>query len=262
MECLGGLTKVEQQRVGGDPAWQRHFLVVVTLGLALLTVGCSSNATDGSRFIDATTDVLPDRGTVVFTDDFHDPGSGWTKETLPSGTHFTYGKREYIAVATGDLHHYAYSPFQWPEQQLGTRVTATVSSGGAQLSGFGIGCYRGSGAAQVRYELLVTAAGLWFVERGSGGPSDNGPQSILKQGTSTVIPGTVPLTVEGICATLQGGQKTRLMLFLEGQQVADIIDTAATLPDRGWAAELIVLSSASAQSRVVFSNFTERDEAH
>lgn len=53
-----------------------------------------------------------------------------------------------------------------------------------------------------------------------------------------------------------------MLLFLGGQQVADIIDTADTLPGRGWVAELIVVSSASAQSTVVFTDFTERDAAH
>jgi hypothetical protein len=253
---------VGQQQFRGDPTRQRHVVVAVTLGLALLTVGCAWNPTASSHLVDAATKVLPGRGTVVYTDDFHDPGSGWTTKTLPSGTRFSYGTREYIAVAAGDLHHYAFSPFQLPEPQLSARVTATLSSGGARLSGFGIGCYRGSGAAQVRYELLLTGDGLWFLERGSGAPGDNGPQSILKQGTSTVIAGTTPLTIEGLCATLQGGQKTRLMLFIEGQQVADAIDTADTLPDRGWTAELIVISSASAQSTVVFTDFAERDAAH
>jgi hypothetical protein len=195
---------VGQQQFRGDPTRQRHVVVAVTLGLALLTVGCAWNPTASSHLVDAATKVLPGRGTVVYTDDFHDPGSGWTTKTLPSGTRFSYGTREYIAVAAGDLHHYAFSPFQLPEQQLSARVTATVSSGGARLSGFGIGCYRGSGAAQVRYELLLTGDGLWFLERGSGAPGDNGPQSILKQGTSTVIAGDDSTDDRGIMRDASG----------------------------------------------------------
>ena len=251
-------------QLGRDSVQGHHFLAVVSLSLALLTAGCGgAGGAGGSYRIVATTSVLPGRGTVVFTDDFHDRNSGWTTLTLPSGTRFTYGNRQYVVVATGALHHYAYSPFEWPEQQLSAGVTATLSSGGALLSGFGIGCRRGSGGSEIRYELLVTGDGRWFVERGSGAPSTTtASTNLLKQGTAPVTPGATPLTLEGLCATLQDGHTTRLMLFVGGQQVADMVDTADALPDRGWVAELVVLSSASANSTVIVTNFIERDAAH
>jgi hypothetical protein len=248
---------------GRDSAWGHYFLSGIGLSLALLTVSCGGpGSASGSRLIDATTDVLSGRGTVVFTDDFHDQGSGWTTETLPSGAHFAYSKEGYVVIAIGGLHHFAFSPFQWPEQQLSARVTATLSSGAALTGGFGIGCFRGTGTSEIRYELFVGANGRFFVERADGAPSLYVRPTLLKQGTSTSSPGTTPLTIEGMCATLRGGQTTRLVLFVGGQRVADIADTADSLPGQGWVAELVVLSSASAHSTVTVTNFTERDASH
>jgi hypothetical protein len=198
-------------------------------------------------------------GTTVFSDDFHDPTSGWTTNSLPSGTTFNYGAGGYAVVAKGTLNHFADSPYTTPVGQIAIAVTATQSTDAPAGAGYGVGCWRGAGATELRYDFLLTAAGEWSVDRRDGGVLTGVLK--LKQGATGAKVGSTPVVVTGMCATLADGHAVRLVMFAGSQRVADITDSANALPDAGWQAGLVLASSEIHDSTVTITHFEVRDLA-
>jgi hypothetical protein len=104
----------------------------------------------------------------------------------------------------------------------------------------------------------VNESGRWFIERNQGAVSGQpGPAAtILKEGTLLRPLGAAPLTVSGVCATLADGQTTRLALFLDGTQVADITDVAA-LDGEGWLGGLLSAGGADVPATTTVSHYAE-----
>ena len=202
-----------------------------------------------------------DQGTVVFSDSFHDPGSGWTTKPLPSGTTFAYDNGSYAIVAKLDLHHFAYSPFEGPLQQMSVAVTASQDLVAPDGAGFGVSCLRGTGAAAVRYEFLDEAGFGWYVEEGSGVLSTSVGPTILAHGSTPVMIGRRSITVTGRCITSSNGQTTKLEMFIDNTQVAEYTSTTPA-PGDGWVSALVVASRDQAASMVRVTHFEVRDLAH
>jgi len=225
-------------------------LVVVALvavgAIAAVAVIGSPKPTPGpgsSAVAPASASSSPGIGVVVFTDDFHDPGSGWSTGTLPSGTTFTYTSRGFEVFAKGSLHHITSVPYGRARERLTVSATATQSSPAPDGAGFGVTCDRGTDAAEIRYEFIAATRNAWTIERVDGPLGSTGsPSVILKQGTLVSSPGSTPMTVQGTCITLPDGLTTRLSLIVDGNPIAEITDAATSLPDSGWYAELIVAS--------------------
>jgi hypothetical protein len=249
-------------------------IAAAAIGVAALGGSVSrgrSNPSPTTGPVTATTALRESRGSVVFTDDFHDPSSGWTTDTLPSGTTFHYSNGHYVIVAHGDLDHHADSPYSNPVNQISSTVTATQSTGAPSGAGFGATCLRGSGAAAgaagagadaVRYEFVVLVGGKWLVSRRDGITSTSAGPTTLKEGSSVASPGTAALTVTAMCATLGDGQSTRLALYVAGSKVADLTDRPkAGLPTDGWYGGLVVSSSGTGPSTVTVTHFASRDLA-
>jgi hypothetical protein len=252
------------------PASRIGMLVTITAVLALLVivwiaVGAVIVGEPITRFrvrpapVTTETTIAANHGAVVFSDEFRDPSSGWTVQTLPSGTTFSYGATGYVVVAKGTLDHFAMAPYQRPVQQMAISVTATQSNDAPIGAGYGVSCWRGQFASELRYDFLVTTGGDWKVDRRQGGVS-TGPV-ILIQGKSKVALGSTPLAVEGMCATLADQRTTRLTLFVGASKVADFTDTAGQLADVGWRPDLIVTSEAIHPSIVTMTHFEVRDLA-
>jgi hypothetical protein len=208
--------------------------------------------------ITSTSPPTPSKGSVVFSDQFNDPGSGWPAQTLSSGTTLAYRSGRYIITMESSLHHFANSPYGAPQQQLGMLARGSIDAAGTSGSpGFGIVCRRGSGKAAVQYELFLRGDGRWFVERRDGGLSTTRAPSVLKSG-STSRPGPGEFTLEGVCATLGRSRVTRLWLFKEGALLANLRDRAPALRGPGWLGGILASSTSSGQA-VSFSRFEERD---
>jgi hypothetical protein len=193
----------------------------------------------------------------VYSDDFGDSTSGWTTETLPSGTTFSYSAAGYVIVAKGSLDHFATAPYEKPVQQVAISVTAAQSDDAPVGAGYGVSCWRGKDAAELRYDFIITTAGDWDVERRDGGFATK--PLVLKRGTSSATLSSTPLVVEGMCATMADLQTTRLLLFAGTQKLADVTDTAPVVPDAGWLADLIVSSDQIHPSIVTATHFEVRD---
>jgi hypothetical protein len=236
-------------------------VVLVTVGVVLLGSGAPGLApapkTLGS--VTASTTLTAQRGTVVFSDDFHNASAGWSTQTLPSGTTFSYAAGGYVIVAKGAVDHFATAPYETPVQQVAISVTATQSTDSPIGAGYGVSCWRGTGLAELRYDFLVSTGGDWQVDRRNGGIPTT-PQ-ILKQGKSAVRLGSAPLAVQGMCATFGDLKTTRLVLYAGTQKLADIFDKATAMPDVGWLADLLVTSEALHASTVTATHFELRDLA-
>jgi hypothetical protein len=163
----------------------------------------------------------------------------------------------YVVVAKGTLDHFAGAPYQTPVPQIAISVKATQSADAPVGAGYGVSCWRGTSASELRYDFIVTAAGDWAIDRRDGGVLTK--PLILKQGTSSTTLGATPVTVEGMCATMPDQHGVRLLLFAGTQKIADIADSATTLPDTGWQADLMLTSSAIHDSTVTVTRFEMRD---
>ena len=236
-------------------------LVVVAIVAGLVFVGANAlkRAANTVGPVAATTTVSSTRGKTVFSDEFRDPSSGWTTDVLPSGTSFMYAPEGYVVVAKGTLDHFAGSPYTTPVSQIAIGVTATQSTDAPVGAGYGVSCWRGTDAAELRYDFIVTSAGEWTVDRRDGGVLTK--PLFLKQGKSSATLGSAPLTVTGMCATLADGHTVRLVMFAGSAKVADFTDSATTLPDVGWQADLMVTSSEIHDSIVSVTHFEVRDLA-
>lgn len=195
---------------------------------------------------------------VVYTDDFHDPNSGWTTTTLPSGTSFSYQSGTYVVNAVGDLHHLASSPYSRPVAQLTMTVSASQVVNGQTRAGFGVSCYRGSGSAALHYEFLVEAGQHWFIERRDGVLSASGAPQVLAEGSAPTVPGPTPITVSGSCLTQSDGHTTHLEVAVNGRTVGQTDDVATTLSGSGWRADLDVASGGSVPCTATVTLFQER----
>jgi hypothetical protein len=232
-------------------------VVVIAIGVVIIA-GVAVKPTGPPGLVTASTQVTATRGTVVFSDSFHDPSSGWATQTLPSGTTFAYGTIGYVIVAKGTLDHFASAPYQKPVQQIAIAVTATQSTDAPLGAGYGVSCWRGANTSELRYDFLVTTGGDWRVDRRDGGLR---VKPILRQGKSSAALGSAPIAVQGICATLADMHTTRLILFAGRQKLADFTDTATSMPDVGWLPDLIVTSDARRASTVTATRFEVRDLA-
>jgi hypothetical protein len=208
--------------------------------------------------ITASTNLAASSGTVVFTDDFHDATSGWNSAVLPSGTSFGYALGGYVVNGKGTLHHFAEAPFQSALSQLSMSVTATQTAGAPPGAGFGVTCWRGDGADRIRYEFVVLAPGTWYLERDGGVDTLTSRGIVLQKGAAKVGPGTSPITIVGVCATLDGGA-VRLALFVNGQRMVDRLDRPGGASEFGWLSGLDVSSRDAGASSVMATKFEVRD---
>jgi hypothetical protein len=236
-------------------------LVVAAIAVGVIVVGVNlgkRGAHTAGPVVESTA-VTSTSGKTVFTDDFRDPTSGWTTNSLPSGTTFSYGAGGYIVVAKGTLDHFADAPYTTPVAQIAIAVTATQSTDAPVGAGYGVSCWRGANATELRYDFLLTAAGEWSVDRRDGGVLTSA--LVLKQGATGAKLGSTPVVVTGMCATLADGHTVRLVMFAGSEMVADMTDNANELPDAGWQADLVLTSSEIHDSTVTVTNFEVRDLA-
>jgi hypothetical protein len=216
-----------------------------------------ATARPASGLVTTATKLSASRGALVFADDFLDPHSGWNAAVLPSGTSFGYAAGGYLITGKGTLHHFAESPFRTGLPQLGMSVTATQTAGAPAGAGFGVTCWRGDGADRVRYEFVVLAPGTWYLERDGGVDTLSSRGIVLEKGTARVAPGASPITVVGMCVTLED-QSTRLALFVDGSKMVDRVEKVAG-PAGAWLSGLDVSSRDTGDSAVTVTRFEDRD---
>jgi hypothetical protein len=217
----------------------------------------SGRAAPASGPVTAATRLSALRGTIVFADDFRDPHSGWNAGVLPSGTSFAYASGGYLITGKGTLHHFAEAPFRTGVRQLGMSVTATQTHRAPAGAGFGVTCWRGDGDSRVRYEFVVLSPGTWYLERDGGVDTLTSRGVVLQKGVAPVAPGASPITIVGMCLTLDD-QSTRLALFVDGSKMVDRVEKAGG-SQGAWLSGLDVSSRDAGDSAVMVTRFEDRD---
>ena len=235
-------------------------ILAVALIAGVGLVVASRNNSNGIT-VSASQSVSADKGTTIFSDDFHDPSSGWTTETLASGTTYSYGANGYVIVAKGDLVHFAYSPYDTGRQQLSMSTTATLTGDTPNGAGFGVSCARGTGSSSLSYEFMVYSDGGWTIDRRDGVQDVNSEPTTVAQGSGADEAGLTPVTVVGTCATTDS-QTTRLILYVDGKKVHDGTDTANSLSPDSWVGGLNVYSTGQGVQTFTVTKFEERDLSH
>jgi len=235
--------------------------LALALCLATLAASCTgglSGAIKSPTPVTASTVVTADRGTVIFTDDFSDPASGWaTKPTADFRASFTGSG--YVVVASNFVDHEIAAPYLLPKDQLSVAVRATESTDSPEGSGFGAACSRGLKEPTISYDFVVQVGGTWDMFRHDTRPGVANPATSLKMGTSPKAPGAASITVELICATLSDGITTRLVMFVDSTQVADLTDPVTDLPRLGWVGGFVVRGVGAGPTTVTATHFQERD---
>jgi hypothetical protein len=231
------------------------------LGLAILAVSCTGGVNSVVKSptpVTASSVLTPDRGSVIFTDDFSDSASGWsTKPTADFKA--SLGGSGYVVVASKFVDHEIAAPYAITKDQLSVAVRATESTSSPDGSGFGAECSRGLKEPTVTYNFVVQVGGTWDMFRHDTRPGAANPDTSLKKGTSPKAPGATSITVELMCATLSDGVTTRLVMFVDNTQIADISDPVSDLPRLGWLGGLVVRSVDAGPTTVTATHFQERD---
>jgi hypothetical protein len=233
-------------------------LFASTLCLAIMAMSCSGAVIKTPTPVTASTALTPDRGALVFSDDFTDSASGWTNATT-SDFRASFSPSGYVIVAKTFLDHEAGSPYVLPKDQLSVSVTATESSNSPSGSGFGASCDRGLNTQTISYSFVVQDDSTWEMLRHDLRPGAANRDSLLKSGTSPKATGARSITVELMCATLSDGITTRLVTFVNSSQVADITDPLSDLPRLGWVGGLVVRSVDAGSTTVTATHYEQRD---
>jgi hypothetical protein len=233
-------------------------MVVSTLCLAVLVLSCNGAVIKTPTPVTASTVLTSDRGSLVFSDDFTDAGAGWSTETS-ADFKASFSPSGYVIVSRDLADDEVASPYVIPKDQLSVSVTATESSSSPAESGFGAACDRGLKQQTISYDFAVQIDGTWGVVRYDQRQGAANPQALLKHGTSPKAPGATPITVQLMCATLSDGITTRLVMFVNSTQVADITDPVSDLPRLGWLGGLVVRNDGSGPTTVTATHYEERD---
>lgn len=223
---------------------------VIVVGLLVAIAAAINNP--GSHRVSLTTPVTTTRGGVVFSDNFADPRSGWNVKPS-TGVAYQYVAGGFSATATGDFIYHRGAPYEEPIQQVSMSMTATIAPGAPAGANFGPNCDQGTlTSSDVHYEFELTTDSQWEILRHQGVSTNS--TEILKQGSAPAAAGPSPDTVVGICATQADGHTTRLVMFVDGTQVADITDSLS-LPGGGWVTGMSFGSENGAPTTVTASRF-------
>ena len=200
-------------------------------------------------------------GTQMYSDDFHDAGSGWMTGrhalgTAGAGSTYSFGASGYSSVVTGPYHYFSYVPFSEPVAQISVTATATEDAGAPRTGGFGVSCVTNYGeSSELRYEFLLNNSGRWFVERRDGILTPTGSPSLLGDGSSHA-PDATPTTIVAVCARLADEMTNRVLLFVDDVKVADLVDVAP-LRNSGWIGALMTAGGDGNPTTVHFKKVTE-----
>ena len=233
-------------------------------GSPATVAGASSTA----NLIGDSTPLGAAMGTIIFSDDFTNPGSGWpTADLANQYTTAQYQAGGYVIGSIGSsdeaavgqsVENLVFPAKPATTQQLSMSLTATQTDAVAG-AGIGVSCRRGTGNAQVTYSFIVYNTGEYAIERLFGPASTEQRATLMWQGNAGMGPGSTPLTIVGICATMADGERVRLALFVEGRLLSDTIDVVASSTE-SWRGGIDMVGGAT-DSIMTAKYWEERDLA-
>ena len=215
-------------------------IVALTFGAGYMILGKSSCAPAAASIARPTANPIGDStpltaamGTIISSDDFMNPGSGWPTANL--STQFTTAQYEaggYVIGSIGSsdfgqpVEHLVFPAKPAVAQQLSMSLTATQTDAVVGTA-FGVSCRRGTGDSEITYSFVVYNTGQSAIERQIGLWSTEKRDTVMWQGNAGMGSGSTPLTVVGMCATMAERARGRPAPVVEGHLVSDIMDVMA-----------------------------------
>lgn len=200
-------------------------------------------------------------GKVVYSDSLSDPSSGWQSLTLPSGSTIGYENGAYVINGQGDKSHYTRAPYHVGYPALGVAVSAAETSGDA-VDGFGVECDHGGDSGN-QYAFFLHSDGRWGIDRYVPDASGVRQPLQVRSGSSSAFGGlNSTVHVEAACINTgsSGTQATtRLLLTVDGRQLADTSDTVSDDGGTLWFGGVMTSTAADQPSVVQFSSFSLRN---
>jgi hypothetical protein len=173
--------------------------------------------------VTAKSTVRPTTGTVIFSDDFTDPTTGWNIGGHDDSDN-EYDSAGYTITVTKPWMVSTPSPYDGVVSQLSQSVTSSISASSEEGSSFGLACGRDFDApSEMDYEFFVDREGGWYIQRRNKATDFSSNPHVLSEGA---VPQrtTKPITMVAVCASLADGKTTRLVLFIGGVEAADLTD--------------------------------------
>lgn len=210
-------------------------LILTFLTIALLSASCS--LADLSQFFGAYPE---EPGSLLFQDDFIDPGSGWDRVRTEEGMTDYEGEKYRILVNTSNADYWANPGLHFTDTAV---AVETLKLAGPDDNNYGVLCrYQDRGNF---YFLIISSDGYYGI-----GKVENGKQQLLE-----------PEQMYPSDAILQGNQFNnlrvvcdgpRLALYINGELAAETEDHALQSGDVG----LMVGSFDQPGVDVLFDHFT------
>jgi hypothetical protein len=194
----------------------------------------------------------PDSGRIAYQSTFA-PWDGWQADFGDPAFSVSFGGG-YKVTGAKPIVMPILVPQDDPSQALSVLIAA--KSYPRSGTGFGIECAAGGGGFPARYQLIVLPSGRWFIERREAGNPDGG---VLL--TSQAAPLAASATAQFICATVsvnKGTGSNRLVAFIDGKRVADLMDVWSGLPAGGWQPRLLVEPIGTTPRSVTFTRCVVR----
>ena len=196
-------------------------------------------------------------GTLVYSDDFRNPGAGWAPDQGQAGV----GTASFAA----DGYHVAVlqpqnvlNTFSVGSPHAGRLASISVVAEATQLAGppadgWGVRCDQG-GRTGLRYTFEIHGNGSWVIFK-----IDDGGSAVLAQGPSgSVRTGRAVNRVRGDCTELPNGA-THLTMWVDDAQVGQATDVHGGSPIEWHAALVLYRDRTSHGAEVRFNGFREYD---
>jgi hypothetical protein len=197
------------------------------------------------------------RGTLVFSDDFSNPGSGWAPDSGQAGTgSATFGPDGYHVVALQPqnvLNTFSVaSPYGARLGSMSVAADGTLLSG-TRADGWGVRCDQG-GRTGLRYTFEIHGDGSWVIFK----IDDKGPAALAHGQSRAIRAGEAVNSVRGDCTELPAGA-TRLVMSVNDTEVGRAVDAHPGAP-MGWHGALVLYRDRSSPAAEVrFSGFQTFD---
>jgi hypothetical protein len=201
----------------------------------------------------------PPGAIVLFTDDFHDPGTGWATTKDKDGSSFGYFHGKYVAVLKSHFaDEYLYAPGV-PTKSLQGDLTAAQTAGFSAGSGFGMVCTQRDERTAASYDFMlirINAATVhWFIRFRDGLPEKPGKEVILTKGDLHMAIGPRMIKLRSVCVTRQDNRTTDLTFVVNGHVVGQSHSTYRKALQVGAWRSGIVVSNAAGSTTVTATHF-------
>jgi hypothetical protein len=228
---------------------QRTYLVA-SIAISLLVTTNPSVAYAQSSF-------EHDIGPLLYSDDFHDSGTGWRTAPFDAGGGSGYRLGGYVLNPPLGYDPFVDAPFHERQLDLIEATSFRLPSGEVGvLEGGGLQCNR-PGPSEPYYLFFVWPTGRWRIQRFN--KERQSFSDFIASGTvlgAGVEPGA-EISMVAECHAEDIGSKgtVHLALWINGRLVADLDDRTAVQGDGGWQGGVSASAGSAPEQPIIFHAF-------